>query len=154
VENLRIAVDIVTPSFLRGFESTRLQPRRTYPFASLTAPGSQDYLLNLLGKCDVQRFRWALVLVLLASAVCVSTVARPDLPETNFNEADAPVNLAPPVRLGGQVIAPAIDPVVISPTLPIDCAASVVSRLALEPTVAPKRRHPLSLHDLLCTFLI
>ena len=102
----------------------------------------------------MQRFRWALVLVLLASAVCVSTVARPDLPETNFNEADAPVNLAPPVRLGGQVIAPAIDPVVISPTLPIDCAACVVSRLALEPIVAPKRRHPLSLQDLLCTFLI
>jgi hypothetical protein len=95
-----------------------------------------------------------LVLVLLAAAVCVSAVPRPDLPETPFNEADAPVNLAPPVRPRIQVIPPAIDPIVVLPTLSIDCPGCVVSRLASEPIVTPKRRHPLSLQDLLCTFLI
>ncbi len=102
----------------------------------------------------MQRLRWTLVLVLLAAAVCVSAVPRPDLPETPFNEADTPVNLAPPVGLRIQVIAPAIDPVVILPTLPIDCAGCIVTRLAPEPVIAPRRRHPLSLQDLLCTFLI
>jgi hypothetical protein len=102
----------------------------------------------------VQRFRWTLVLVLLGASVCVSAVPRPDLPETAFNEADAPVNLAPPVRLRIQVIAPAVDPIVVLPSLPIDCAGCFVGRKAPEPIVAPKRRHPLSLQDLLCTFLI
>ena len=102
----------------------------------------------------MQRLRWALVLVLLAAAVCVSAVPRPDLPETAFNEADTPVNLAPPAGLRIQVIAPAIDPIVVLPALRFDCAGCFVSRLSSEPIVAPKRRHPLSLQDLLCTFLI
>ena len=102
----------------------------------------------------MRRFRWTLVLVLLAAAVCVSAVPRPDLPETPFNEADAPVNLAPPVRPRIQVIAPAVDPIVVLRTLPIGRAVCVVSHSVPVSAVTPKRRHPLSLQDLLCTFLI
>jgi hypothetical protein len=87
---------------------------------------------------------------MLGAAVCVSAVPRVDLPETTFNEADAPVNLAPSVLPRIQVIRPAVDPIVVLPP-PLSCVGCVSSRV-LEPLAMPSQRH--SLQDLLCTFLI
>jgi hypothetical protein len=113
----------------------------------------RDYF-DVCSECsDVKRLRLALVLFLTAAAVCASVVPRPDLPETAFNEADAPVNLAPPVLPRIQIILPAVNPLAILP-LRNHCADCTVRRLLLEPPVAPSQRHSRSLQDLLCTFLI
>ena len=106
-----------------------------------------------LGVKFVKPMRWMTVLLLLGAAVFVSTVPRMDLPETAFNEADAPVNLAPPVLPRIQIILPAVNPLAILP-LRNHCADCTVRRLLLEPPVAPSQRHSRSLQDLLCTFLI
>jgi hypothetical protein len=95
-----------------------------------------------------------LVLVLLGAAVGVSTVPRPDLPETPFNEADAPVNLAPPVFPRIQAVSAAANPIAVLPAWPNHCSVCLVSAKVLEPAVTPKQRHPRSFQDLLCTFLI
>jgi hypothetical protein len=113
----------------------------------------RDYFDECLERGDVKRLRLALVLFLTAAAVCASVVPRPDLPETAFNEADAPVNLAPPVLPRIQIILPAVNPLAILP-LRNHCADCTVRRLLLEPPVAPSQRHSRSLQDLLCTFLI
>jgi hypothetical protein len=76
------------------------------------------------------------------------------LPETPFNEADAPVNLAPPVFPRIQIISAAVNPIAILPALPNHGLVSFVSATVLEPVVTPKQRHPRSFQDLLCTFLI
>ena len=107
----------------------------------------------LPGVCVVKRLRWLLIPVLLGASVCVSVVPRVDLPETKFNEADAPVNLAPPVRLRTQVVVPAVDPNVL-PTLPLHSASCVVSTRTPDYAAASSPRHRRSLQDLLCTFLI
>ncbi|MGB0104151.1 MAG: hypothetical protein WBP51_08100 [Candidatus Sulfotelmatobacter sp.] len=100
------------------------------------------------------RFRLALVLFLLAAAVCVSVIPRPDLPETAFNEADTPVNLAPPVRPRIQVISPAINPIAVLPALSNRCPGCFVDGVVFQPAVTLRQRHPRSFQDLLCTFLI
>jgi hypothetical protein len=95
-----------------------------------------------------------LVSFLLGASVCVSAVPRADLPETAFNETDAPINLAPPVRPRIQVIPLAVDSIVVSLTLPLYCVGCIVSNLVLKPAAIPRQCHPHSLQDLLCTFLI
>ncbi|MGB7603506.1 MAG: hypothetical protein WBM24_24600 [Candidatus Sulfotelmatobacter sp.] len=102
----------------------------------------------------MKRFRWLLVLSLLGAAVCVSVVPRVDLPETKFNEADAPVNLAPPARLRIQVVFPVVDPNFVLPTLPVYCAGCVFSTRIPDHATAPSQRHQRSLQHLLCTLLI
>jgi hypothetical protein len=100
------------------------------------------------------RLRLTLVLFLLAAAVCVSVVPRPDLPETAFNEADTPVNLAPPVRPRIQIISPAVNPIAVLPALSNHCPGCFVSGVVIQAAVTLRQRHPRSFQDLLCTFLI
>jgi hypothetical protein len=102
----------------------------------------------------VKHFRWILVLSLLGAVVCVSAAPRVDLPETAFNEADAPVNLAPPLRSGIPIIAPTHNPIVVSPASVLHCPSCVVEGLLLAPASLTVQRHRVSLQYLLCTFLI
>ncbi|HET6217980.1 MAG TPA: hypothetical protein VFE27_13235 [Acidobacteriaceae bacterium] len=102
----------------------------------------------------MKRFRWPLVLFLLGASVCVSVVPQVDRPETNFNEADAPVNLAPPLQLRIQVVAPVVDANVVLPVLPVYCAGRVLSTHTPDHATAPSQRHQRSLQHLLCTLLI
>ncbi|HEX8813851.1 MAG TPA: hypothetical protein VF742_17825 [Terracidiphilus sp.] len=102
----------------------------------------------------MKRLRAILVLFLLGASVCAFALPRVDLPETAFNEADAPVNLAPPVRPSIRVVPPAVDPIAVLPTLPVQCMNCVVGGLTLESAAVPRQRHQHSLQDLLCTFLI
>ena len=97
--------------------------------------------------------RSILALLLLGTASCVFALPRVDLPETAFNEADAPVNVAPPVRSGIRVIQPAVDPIAVLPTL-ASVSATHVGSLVVALAAVPTQRHPHSLQDLLCTFLI
>jgi hypothetical protein len=115
---------------------------------------SQREYLWKIGAGSVTRLRSILILVVLGAAACVSVAPRADSPETAFNEADAPVNLVPPVRLRHQALSPAVDPVLASPTLPLHCANCVVNRLVLAPAAILSQRPPRSFQDLLCTFLI
>ncbi|MGB8986872.1 MAG: hypothetical protein WCC37_09740 [Candidatus Sulfotelmatobacter sp.] len=108
----------------------------------------------LLGVFVVKQLRGLLVLVLLAASVCASVIPRVDLPETKFNEADAPVNLAPPVRLRIQVVVPVVDSNFVLPTQPVYCAGCVVSAFTPDQATAPGRRHRRPLQALLCTLLI
>lgn len=96
---------------------------------------------------------WTLILLLLVAAVGVSAVPRADSPQTAFNEADAPVNLAPPCRPDVRLTPPAVDSVSVLPALPTSCARSSVGSF-IQPAVTPSRRHPRPLQNLLCTFLI
>jgi hypothetical protein len=107
-----------------------------------------------VNRRDVNRLRLIWVLFLLSAAVCVSTIPRPDLPETPFNEADAPVNLAPPVLPRIQAISPSVTPVAVLPVLPNHSQGFVVRGVVLDQPVTSKQRHPRSFQDLLCTFLI
>jgi hypothetical protein len=108
----------------------------------------------VVNRRDVNRLRLILVLFLLAAAVCVSTIPRPDLPETAFNEADAPVNLAPPFLPRIQAVSPSVTPVAVLPVLPNHNQGFVVRGVVVQEPVTPKQRHPRSFQDLLCTFLI
>jgi hypothetical protein len=102
----------------------------------------------------VKRLRCILVLFLTAAAVWVSAVPRIDLPETAFNETDAPVNLTPPVRPGIQLTAPAINPIVVSAVPALAGAAYVIIGAPSPSVPLPAQRHRISLQYLLCTFLI
>jgi hypothetical protein len=106
-------------------------------------------LCGEVGVKYVKRRRLIFVLFLVGAAIGVSTVPLEDLPETSFNEVDAPVNLAPPVQPRLKFVPPACDSDVI-PGL----SACVVSSWVLEPAAVTSGRHPHSLQDLLCTFLI
>ncbi len=99
------------------------------------------------------RIRWILILVLLGATVCAAAVPRADAPETAFNESDAPVNLAPPVRLGIQLVAPALHPTLALPA-PLAYATRYVLKTLAPETAAMPNRHRHSLQELLCTFLI
>jgi hypothetical protein len=101
----------------------------------------------------VKRLRWVSVLFLLGTAICVSVIPRVDSPETAFNEADAPVNLAPPARLGIRVTPLTVDPITVLPTLPPDRPATV-GTLVLQPAHASRQCPRHSLQSLLCTLLI
>jgi hypothetical protein len=95
-----------------------------------------------------------LVVFLLGTAVCAFALPRVDLPETAFNEADAPVNLAPPAQPSIRVAPPAVNPIAVLPTLALHSATCVAGSFVVESDSAPKHRHHHSLQDLLCTFLI
>ena len=109
---------------------------------------------SVLGGVVVRRKTGTFFLFLIASVALVSIVPRNDVPETAYNEAETPVNQAPPVVLGATLVHP-------------PAIAAVLHRggrgagrcLAHEPldhrmghSLFP--RDPHSLQDLLCTFLI
>jgi len=116
--------------------------------------GSPGVFFLLLGVYVVNRFRGLLILFLLGASVCASVIPRVDLPETKFNEADAPVNLAPPARLRMQAVVPVVDSNVVLPALPAYCAGRVVSARTPDHATVPSPRHRRSLQHLLCTLLI
>jgi len=95
-----------------------------------------------------------LVLFLLGAAVCCCAAPGVDLPETSFNEADLPVNLALPAPPRIPDLSPIAIPAAALPTLPLCCADGIVRRVVHEPGILPNERHLHSLQALLCTFLI
>jgi hypothetical protein len=100
------------------------------------------------------RFRCISVLILLAAAVCVFAVPRADAPETTFNEADAPVNLAPPVLPGIRLILPTVDPVSILPRPADYYQTCALNHLVVKTAPTPRQNHRHSLQSLLCTLII
>jgi len=94
-----------------------------------------------------------LVLFLLAGVFGASVVPPVDLPETAFNESDAPVNLAPPAQAPLRFVRPVSDPFVM-PGLRFYCAGCVVGSPVIGAAAIPSQRHPHSLQDILCTLLI
>ena len=106
------------------------------------------------GDVAVRRHRRLLVLLLLAGVFGGSAVLPVDLPETAFDESNAPVNLAPPSQTPLRFVRPVSDPLVM-PGLRFYCAGCVVSSRVLGAVAMPTQRRPhYSLQDLLCTFLI
>jgi len=105
------------------------------------------------GDVAVQRRRRMLVLFLLAGVFGGSAIPPVDLPETTFNESDAPVNLAPPSQATVTFVRPVSDPLVM-PGLRFYCAGCDLSSRVPGAVAMEGQRHPHSLHDLLCTFLI
>lgn len=107
-----------------------------------------------LGVMAVRRYRRLLVLFLLAGVFGGSAVLPVDLPETAFDESDAPVNLAPPSQALLRFVPPVSNPLVM-PGLRFYCAVCVVGSPVLGAAAMPTHRHPhYSLQELLCTFLI
>jgi hypothetical protein len=101
----------------------------------------------------VKRHSRILVLFLLGGVFGGSAVLQEDLPETAFNESDAPVNLAFPSQAPLRFVRPVRDPVVM-PGLRLHYAACIASSRVLGAPVKPRPRHQHSLQDLLSTFLI
>jgi hypothetical protein len=92
--------------------------------------------------------------LLIAAVVLVSAIPQSDLPETSYNEADTPVNLAPPVVSATTFVRPLVTVVILPQRL-----SEAGSGLSHEPldqkwAVPLFRRDAHSLQDLLCTFLI
>jgi hypothetical protein len=101
----------------------------------------------------MRRHHRLLVLLLLAGVFGGFAVLPADLPETAFDESDAPVSLAPSLTLF-SFVRPVIDPIVM-PGLRFSCPRCVVSSRVIKVAAMPPERHShYSLQDLLCTFLI
>ena len=101
----------------------------------------------------VKRRRRMLVLFLLAGVFGGCAIPPVDLPETTFNESDAPVNLAPPSQVTVRFVRPVSEPLVM-PGLRFYCAGCDLSSRVLGAAAMPRQRHARFLQDLLCTFLI
>ena len=102
----------------------------------------------------MRRILWTFVLLLLTGIVYAAAVPPTDVPETNYNEVDTPVNQAPPVVLGIRFVRP----MKVSKTVPRSVMQArwdvefPVEELSLAPLSA--RHDPHSVQDLLCTLLI
>jgi hypothetical protein len=90
-------------------------------------------------------------LVLLVGVFGGAAVPPVDLPETVFDESDTPVNLAPPSQGTLQFVPPVGDPLVTPRSQFL--AGYVIGRVLVHTAISTER-HPHSLQDLLCTFLI
>ena len=77
----------------------------------------------------MQRLRWMLVLFLLGAAVCCCAIPGVDLPETSFNEADLPVNLALPAQPRIPDLSPIAIPAAALPTLSLVSADGLVRQV-------------------------
>lgn len=102
----------------------------------------------------MRRIVWIFVLLLLVGVVCAAAVPPIDVPETNYNEVDKPVNQAPPVVLGIRFVRP----VKVTKTVP-KCVmqARWDVQLPVEDLVSPPlstQHDPHSVQDLLCTLQI
>ena len=102
----------------------------------------------------MRRSLWIFVLLLLTGVVYAAAVPPTDVPETNYNEVDKPVNQAPPVVLGIRFVRP----VRVAKTVP-RCVmqARREANFPVEMLVPPPlsmRRDNHSVQDLLCTLLI
>jgi hypothetical protein len=106
-----------------------------------------------LGVKPVKRRRRMLVLFVLAGVFGGSVVPPLDLPETSFNESDAPVNLATPSQATVTFVRPLSEPLFMR-TSWFYCAGCDTSSRTPEAAAGARQRHPHSFQDLLCTFLI
>ena len=93
-----------------------------------------------------------LVLFLLAGVFAGSAIPPVDLPETAFDESDAPVNLVLPSQATVRFVRPVRYPLVMPVLLFYGAGYDLSSRL-LGVAAMPRQRHPHFLQDLLCTFL-
>jgi len=102
----------------------------------------------------MRRRAYTFFFLLMAAVALVSAIPQTDLPETSYNEADAPVNLAPPVVSSSTFVRPLVTAVVLPQ--PLSEAGQCLKRQPLDrKRVDPMfPRDPHSLQDLLCTFLI
>ena len=88
-----------------------------------------------------------LALFLLAGVFSGSALRPVDLPETAFDESDAPVNLyLPPSQALAIFVRPAGGPLAVS--------SFIVTSTRLRVAAMPRPRHPQSLQKLLSAFLI
>ena len=102
----------------------------------------------------MQRRVWTFLLFLLTALVCVSAIPQTDLPETSYDEADAPLNQAPMVLLKIPLVRPAgVSIVLPKKTVQAEWTQRVPADASLS-TPASVRVDSHSLQDLLCTFLI
>ena len=112
------------------------------------------YCFTHKGECSVRRGFWTFILLLLTAIVCVSAIPRADVPETSYNEADAPVNQAPPVVLGIRFVRPAKAALVV-PRKTVEATWHVLSPVDERKPASVLVVHDAhSLQDILCTLLI
>jgi hypothetical protein len=102
----------------------------------------------------MRRRACTLFFLLMAAVALVSAVPQSDLPETSYNEADTPVNLAAPAVSAPTFVRPLVTVVILPQRL-----SEVGSGLSHEPLhqkwpVPLFQRDAHSLQELLCTFLI
>jgi hypothetical protein len=100
----------------------------------------------------MKAIRCILVLLLLVTVVCASTVPVVDDPSTSFNESDSPANMALPVVPAVKLVRRTTDPVPV-PELGRQITADI-SFSAYTPGPAPKQQRSHSLLRLICTLLI
>jgi hypothetical protein len=97
---------------------------------------------------------WIFILLMLMAVVCAAAVPPTDVPETNYNEVDTPVNQAPPVEMGVRFVRP----MQIAKTAPGNALeARWDSQFPVEATLflpLPKQHDAHSIQNLLCTLLI
>lgn len=101
----------------------------------------------------MRRRAYTFLFFLIASVSLCLAVPQADLPETNYNEVDAPVNQAPPAFRGISFVRPPVTAVILSKHI-------TEGRHIGPPSIERKcdvrlfPRDPHSLQDFLCSFLI
>lgn len=134
------------------------------PFQGRLAAGDEKYVKNVANRrglgvyCRysntmVTSTHWIAVLLLCGTLVCVASVPAVDDPDTAFNEADTPVNLAPPASLRINLIVPVVKAINL-PKLALYEPGWGVNNSVHELAAAPKQPGSHSIQKLLCTFLI
>jgi hypothetical protein len=101
----------------------------------------------------LRRSLWTFVLLLLTGVVCAATVPPTDLPETNYNEVDTPVNQAPPVVQGIRFVRP-VQVVRTESRVAVQARWDLQSPAELVSLPPASHHGPGLLRDLLCTLLI
>ena len=97
---------------------------------------------------------WIFIVLMLMAVVCAAAVPPTDVPETNYNEVDTPVNQAPPVEVAVRFVRP----MQIAKTTPGSALEArwdiqfPVERSLLLPLPTQHDAH--SVQNLLCTLLI
>ena len=102
----------------------------------------------------MKRRAYTLLFFVVTSVAMCLAIPQTDLPETNYNEVDAPVNQAPPAFRGISFVRPPVKAIILSKHI-----AEVARRISppsieREYDVRLFPRDPHSLQDLLCSFLI
>ncbi len=102
----------------------------------------------------MRRSLWTFILFLLTAVVCVAAIPPTDLPETNYNEVDTPVNQAPPIVLGIRFVRP-MQAVRTVPKSVLQARWDVQFPVEDLVSLPPSLQHdPHSIQDLLCALLI
>ncbi len=112
------------------------------------------YFTVTLGMTPVKRAGRTLLLLLLGTVAWAAVVPPANIPETSYNEADTPVNLARPVVPGIRLARPGAGPVILPAQLRL--ARPEPKPVAKEVTfdLAPTSHSSHSLQDLLCILIL